>query len=176
VRRILLWSCILLVLRVAPLFAAPLSQEDTQKLHDEFTTDPLHLGYNVDPTKYVDNNADAQLQGIINLVRQGPEFQVSQVITNAQLWNATMSVDLENLPTPKRTLLQIALQVPAYDLGVEETYKKLLDIFPSTSVTYANVLALQKRNGTRAEVILRRGLIVSMANIACALRGTGCDQ
>jgi hypothetical protein len=167
-----------LVLLLLPLVgaAAPLDPVDVQKLHDELTTDPLALGYNVAPTFYVTNNDDAALTPMLNLVREGVAFQVANVINGAKLWEVIVSDELTALATPQRTLLQIALQVASYDLGIAEVLKKLGDIFPPGSVTRSNLQALQKRQGSRAEVLFHRGMILTIANVACALRGTGCNQ
>lgn len=161
---------------LVPWAAGALTEVQYVQLKTELTTDPLvpPMGYNVTPTFYVTNNNDAALADMLNAIGTTAAFQVSNVITNAQLWNAAVSGDLENLPTPKRTLLQIALQVPSFDLGVQETHAKLLMIFPDTSATYANVLALQHRQGSRAEVLFGRGTTIRTADVACALRGTGC--
>src|SRR5262245_6111 len=104
---------ILLLLLLVPWAAGALTPAQYVQLKTELTTDPLvpPMGYNVTPTFYVTNNNDAALADMLNAIGTTAAFQVSNVITNVQLWNAAMSADLDNLPTPKRTLLQIALQV-----------------------------------------------------------------
>jgi hypothetical protein len=174
--RVLVFLLLLLLLPLR-VVAAPLTAADTQKLHDELTTDPLQLGYNVDPTFYVDNNGDASLAPMLNIVGAGVAFEVANVISSAKLWEVIVSDELSALATPQRTLLQIALQVSSYDLGLPEVLKKLGDIFPAGSVTRSNLQALQKRQGTRGEVLLgKRGIVITIANVACALRGVGCAQ
>jgi len=170
--------CVLLALLLlpVPLMAAPLSSGDVQKLHDELTTDPLALGYNVDPTFYVTHNDDAALTPMLNEVRTGTAFQVNNVISSAKLWEVIVSDELTALAATQRTLLQIALMVTSFDLGISEVQKKLGDIFPAGSVTRSNLQALQKRQGSRAEVLFHRGMTITIANVACALRGTGCNQ
>lgn len=173
------WCFRLLLLLLLPgaLSAAPLSQGDIQLLHDELLTDPLALGYNVDPTFYVTNNDDPQLTAMLNLVREGTGFQVDNIITNAQLYEAIVSAELSALVAAQRTLLQIALAVPTYDLGSKNNRDKLGDIFAAGTVTRANLQTLSKRQGSRAEIVLsRRGVVITIANVACALRSVGCDQ
>src|SRR5262245_29627954 len=162
--------CLMLV----PWAAGALTSAQYDQLKTELQTDPLTLGYNIDPTYYVQNNNDAALAPMLNAMGTGTAFQVDNVITNAQLWGAIVSDELTALVTQQRTLLQIALQVPSYDLGVTETKKKLGDIFPAGSVTRSNLQALQKRQGSRAEVLFGRGTTIRIADVACALRGAGC--
>jgi hypothetical protein len=171
-----MFLALLLLLLPCMAWAAPLSSGDQQKLHDELLTDPLAIGYNVPPESYVDNNNDAALAPMLNEVRTGTAFQVNNVISSAKLWEVIVSDELTALVATQRTLLQIALLVPSYDLGVSEVQKKLGDIFPAGSVTRTNLQALQKRQGSRAEVLYHRGMVITIANIACALRGVGCQQ
>jgi|GEM_PF-2054114 len=168
------YLALVLSLLLLPCPVWSLTSAQYSQLKTELESDPMQLGYNVDPTFYVTNNADAALAPMLNAVHEGVPYQIDAVITNTQLWNAATSADLDALATPKRVLLQIALQVASYDMALPETSKKLGEIFPAGSGTATNIAALQKRQGSRAEVLFGRGTSLRVADISCALRQVSC--
>jgi hypothetical protein len=167
---------VLLIVLFVPLPVWSLTSAQYTQLKTELETDPLvpPMGYNVAPDFYVTNNNDAALASMLNEVRTGTAFQVNSVISSAKLWEVIVSDELTALAATQRTLLQIALMVPSFDLGITEVQKKLGDIFPAGSVTRSNLQALQKRQGSRAEVLFGRGTVLRIADVACALRTVAC--
>jgi hypothetical protein len=170
------YLCLCLVILLLPLPALCLTSAQYAQLKTELETDPLSLGYNVPPDFYVTNNNDAALAPMLNEVRTGAAFQVNNVISSAKLWEVIVSDELTALAATQRTLLQIALMVTSFDLGITEVQKKLGDIFPAGSVTRSNLQALQKRQGSRAEVLFGRGTTIRIADVACALRTVACPS
>ena len=163
-----------LVARAAPFTIAA--------LQSELVTDPASIGYNVSPSFCRTVGDDTCLLTAINAPRAGPPFRVLQTVTRLQLYKAIASTELPNFTAAQTQQLLIALTLPELDLSDTDVQDKLKVIFPATTnanataapLSRANVIALAQRPGSRAEALWGAGFTVTLNQISCALRGTGC--
>ena len=138
---------------------------DSQALATEITTDPAALGY----AAPLAAGADQALADILNLVRTGVTFKIDrEPITAAAFLAQCSSTEFLALTQLKLSQLSTVFAAQMIDINDVSTQAILLGIFPAAGTTKANIQAILKRNGSRAEVLFGRGAIVTADDIARA--------
>ncbi len=139
------------------------------ELNTELTTDPQTLAYTPSDG---DDAADA---GIINLPRVSIQrdnfvraFDISEAVDPAD-W-PTVNSDQFKRDLWRDVLLSAGSQ-GLINANANNIKAKVLVVFAAASATRANLLALQTRDGSRAEMLWGDGSFVTVAAIAIALRG-----
>ncbi len=137
-------------------------------LHAELVTDPAGLGYVLDSG---DQNALADL---LNVWRPGGSYQVDRdPVTVSQVFSVVAPDDFAALTSTQLAQLQTIFTLPTVNLAVGNVRDNLAGIFGTNSVTQQAILALQKREGSRAEALWGKGAFVTVNEIDQALHFGG---
>ncbi len=133
----------------------------------ELDTDPASLGY-----------APAILAGdqntlftLVNTPQPGGGFQVNRdPVPPEEVFGAVDPVDYVAMTTTELARLQVIMTLPTVNLADESTKTIVDELFTNGSTTRLNIATLQKRNGSRAEVLWGEGTIVTVNQIDQALQ------
>lgn len=154
----------LVLLFACPVFAAV----DIAALRTELQTDPQVLGY----AACITTGNDQCLADTLNLARAGASYQVPrEPMDPNQLMDAIAPADTGSLSTNDLLKLNLVFQIGLVDLQKANIRSLLASVFAANSTTRTNIQALINRQGSRAEVLFGRGTVVTVAQIAQALRG-----
>ena len=132
---------------------------DYAALKNEILNDPAGLGYA--------GKTDGQIADLLNAPGWG--FINRDVIPTYEIFDAIEPSEYGALTAEKKTLLHAILAMGTVDIRGSNLKKALSSMFPDGTVTRDNLLALQKRPASRAEVL---GFgHVTHSDVAKALRG-----
>ncbi len=119
-------------------------------LKTELLTDPSGIGYSV-PYQGGDDGGTSDL---LNAIREGGAYQVDRdPVPPQRVFEVIDAEEYAALTVTDLARLQTAFTVPLLNLAVSSVQAILTGIFPNGSVTNLNILALSKRQGSRAEVL-----------------------
>ena len=139
---------------------------DYVALKTELQADPNGLGY----AAAIASGSDNILANLLNAVNQN--INITRDILKAyEIFDAVDPTDYSGLTAAKKTDLQLILGMGEVDVLNANTRSLLAGIFGAGSATRTALLALQNRKGSRAEQLFGRGVFVTAADIAIALRG-----
>ncbi len=82
-------------------------------------------------------------------------------VSNTDLFHAMVATDVLALTAPQLNMLQLAGLAQTIDFTNPNVATGLTAIFPATSKTYANILALSQRAATRLEAIFTTSAVSS---------------
>ena len=139
---------------------------DYAALATEINTDPLALGYAA--PKAAGN--DAAVATLLNTIGATAAYQVNRepISTAVFLSHVDSAGFLALLPT-QLAQLQCLMVVQTIDINDASTQAILVGIFGNPSATRTNIIAILKRQGSRAEVLFGRGVTVSSDDVARAM-------
>jgi hypothetical protein len=141
---------------------------DYAALKTEIQTDPQALGF----AAMLAAGSDQPIADALNLVRAGAAYQVNrEAITSALFISQMDPTEFAALTQAQLLRLEVILTGGTVDINDTRTQSNLLGIFPNPGTTKTNVAALLKRQGSRAEVVLGRGTVVTASDVGRALRG-----
>jgi hypothetical protein len=141
---------------------------DPGQLAAEINGDPAALGY----AASVGAGNDQAVADALNLVRAGASFQVSrEPIATAFFLSNVAATEFLTLSAVKLAQLQCIVAAQAVDINDASTQAMLIGIFGNPSATRTNIIAILKRQASRAEVLFGRGAVVSASDVSNALRG-----
>ena len=154
-----------------------LTPAQISQLATELNTDPAGLGY----SPLVAAGRDAALVDALNQVRPGGAFQVDR--ERVPTWAIFGSIDAAEflaLTATQREQLLVLLNAGQVDLSNANIRNILVccgagagtGIFANPSATRTNLIALAKRQGSRAEVLWGSGTVVNGRDVSLALRNT----
>lgn len=145
----------------------PLTPAQVAQLKSELATDPQALGYAA-AFAAGDHGTPASL---INLVRAGAAYQVDRELIPAHMLFASVdATEFAALTTLQLTQLSAILASGQIDLSKANIRTMLSAIFPSGGPTRTALIALAKRQGSRAEVLFGPGTTLSNQHISQAWR------
>ena len=134
-------------------------------LHTELFTDPASLGYG--PSIPGDENTLADL---LNVVRAGGAYQVDRdPVQVADVFAVVAPEDFARLTTTNLAQLQAIFTLPTIALALSNVRENLAGIFGSNSPTQQALVVLQKRQGSRAEALWGKGMIISTNQVDQAI-------
>ena|ERR1051325_9099247 len=171
------WLFAVILAFLLPTLTWALTPAQISQLATELNTDPAGLGY----SPLVAAGRDAALVDALNQVRPGGAFQVDRervptyaifASVDAAEFLALTSIQLQQLTT--------ILNAGQVDLSNANIRNILVccgagagtGIFANPSATRTNLIALAKRQGSRAEVLWGSGTVVTGRDISLALRNT----
>lgn len=140
-----------------------MTQADLAILNTEITDDPLDLGYT--------GKSDPDIAGILNAVNENYEID-REAIDGQELQMAVTLGDYNNLTDKQRDFWQTILSAGSGIVAVSDSRVKthIAAIWVAGTDTRANLVALQKRSASRAEMVLERaGASISMTDVAVSL-------
>lgn len=133
-------------------------------LHDELFTDPASLGY--EPGGGDENG----LADLLNQRHPAGAYQVDRdPVTVEDVFSLVTPEDFAALTATKLAQLQAIFTLPTLDLAADNVRQNLAGIFGSNSATQQAILALQKRAGSRAEVLWGKGAYVTTNQVSQAI-------
>lgn len=141
---------------------------DYAALKAEIEKDPAGLGYKA----FNDKGSDQQIADLLNLPRAGNTFETQRSSVTVNEFVAALdpgeflSMAGENLQR-----LQVVLLASAIQINDSNTFVILEKIFQGQTATLSALTALQKREGSRAEVLFGAGVVATVNDISKALRG-----
>lgn len=138
---------------------------DYAALKTELQNDPAALGY----AALITAGNDQGLADALNLVRNGVPYQINREPIATALFITKMdSAEFAALTQPQLLRLNTMLIGGAVDINDANTQTSLLGIFPANGASKAAVQALLKRQGSRAEVLFGRGVVVTATDVEYA--------
>jgi hypothetical protein len=141
---------------------------DPAALATEIQQDADALGY---AASVVAGN-DQAVADALNLVRAGATFQVSrEPISTAFFLSNVAPAEFLALTAVKLAQLQCIVAAQSVDINDASTQAMLVGIFGNPSATRTAIIAILKRQGSRAEALFGRGAVVSASDVSKALRG-----
>lgn len=139
-----------------------------EQLATELNTDPTSRGY----APYIASGDDVGLAKNINQTGAGIVERVT--VTSDIFQTAVVFSDYSALTDQQRSLWQTIVTASVQN-GVQVKDAKIraqiVAIWPAGSVTRANLVAMQTKSGSRAEVLWGELTVVNTSDIAIALRG-----
>lgn len=144
----------------------PVTPAQLPVLKNELINDPKGLGY----APLYANGQDADLATMINLVREGGDYQVdNDPVLPRDVVKAITQADLDALTPTALQKLTILFLLGTLDLSDATTRGLLASIFPPGGGTRTALSVLSKRQGTRGEVLFAsRGIRVTASDVAAA--------
>jgi len=136
---------------------------DYAKLKDEILNDPNGYGYA--------GKSDIEIANILNQIREDIEIEVTTPYSASDILAAIDPAELEALTVDQKETLQTLLVAGSLDLSKPNIRAVLESLFPSGTITHANLQALYRRKGSRAEQLFGCGTRVTHLDVARALRG-----
>lgn len=137
---------------------------DLHTLKIELTTDPQALGYAT--------MTDQQVSDALNLVRAGQAYQINAApISAATFFSNLDPTEFQALTQLKLLQLQVVLLAQPINLSDTSVQGILLGIFSAAPTSKVNISALVKRQGSRAEVVLGIGTVVTASDVLNARNG-----
>jgi hypothetical protein len=141
---------------------------DYAALASEINTDPAALGYAA--PKAAGN--DQGVANLLNAVGAGAGFQVNrEPISTAFFLSNVAAAEYLALTAVKLAQLQCIVAAQTVDINDASTQAMLIGVFGNPSATRTNIIAILKRQGSRAEVLFGRGTVITVNDISKALRG-----
>lgn len=139
---------------------------DYTQLATEIQTDPLGLGY----AAHVAGGNDSAIADLLNLFRVGI-FVDRNFITGNEFLDAVVQADYNALAanSDARPWVKTLATMGQIDVKSANVRAIVAAIFPAGSETRANLIALQTRQGSRAEQLFGIGVSVSFLDVARAL-------
>ena len=136
------------------------------ELKKELQSDPNNLGF-ASAITAGDENAVADL---LNAKRSGGGYQVDRdPVTPSEVFAAMDPGDFALLTTTDLARLQVILSVPRIDLTVSSIQTMVTNVFTLGAVSRQSLVLLQKREGSRAEVLWGPGTVVTTNQVDAAL-------
>lgn len=164
-----MWMLLLLLL----VFPLPAWAQDCaqSQLSAEFATDPTGRTYASCPA-----GNDACVLEKFNQPCTDAACKIDQVITRDKLYEVIDPAELKTTvaDTTRKVLLEMALRVETFHLGIAGVRQKLFDVFPGPSAPITNnaIKALQQKDASRAQIVCGRQ--ATLADVSCGLRGESC--
>uniref|UniRef100_A0A7C4Y4W7 Uncharacterized protein n=1 Tax=Caldisericum exile TaxID=693075 RepID=A0A7C4Y4W7_9BACT len=134
-------------------------------LKNEFLTDPKGYGYRT----YWDNGQDWKLAELINEVRSDIWID-RDIVPTYEIFEAIVPTEWDALTTAEKQRMQLILSMEQVNVKGENTRLAFQKAFASGTTTRNNLLALLKRNGSRAEELFGAGTVVTWDDVARARR------
>lgn len=137
-------------------------------LASEINTDPKALGYAAPKA----SGADGAVAAILNATYAGVGTVYRRNIAPHEIEECLVYAELGSLTVQQWQLFQTVLEAGVIDASKATIQNILIGMFPNTTTTYANLVAVAKTpNPTRAEELWGQGTVVTVADVAHALRG-----
>jgi len=135
-------------------------------LRDELQLDPARIGY-ATAVAAGDHNTVFTL---INTAQSGGAFLVDRdPVVPEKVFAEIDPTDFEGMTTTQLARLQVLMVLPNLDLADTSTRAIVDGLFANGSVSRQNFTVLQKREGSRAEVLWGKGFVVTINQIGQAL-------
>lgn len=136
-------------------------------LRNELRNDPLSLGYG----PAIASGDQNTLFSLVNMIRRGGAFQVDRDPVRPEvLFSEVTPEDFAAMTTTELARLQVLMVLPQIDLADGSTKTIVDSLFANGAVTRQNVTILKQRDGSRAEVLWGKGIIVTVNQIDQALQ------
>jgi hypothetical protein len=139
-------------------------------LRTELLTDPQSLGY----AQYVSSGNDVALADLLNEKRAGVAYKIDRETVKAyEIFESVDKDELFALSNANNTKFQLILGMQDINLKGANTRASLGAIFGTGNAPLSRtaIISLQKRNGSRAEVLFGDGTSITISDISFALRG-----
>jgi hypothetical protein len=168
---------ILLIFLLLPTLTYALTPAQISQLATELNTDPAGLGY----SPLVAAGRDAALVDALNQVRPGGAYAVDRErVPTYAIFAAVDAAEFLALTSTQLQQLTTILNAGQVDLSNANIRNILVccgagagtGIFANPSATRSNLIALAKRQGSRAEVLWGSGTVVTVRDVSLALRNT----
>lgn len=91
----------------------------------------------------------------------GPVLLTREDVSNTELFHALVTSDVASLQPWQLTMLQLAGQAGTIDFTNPNIASGLAEIFPNTTKTYANIMAMAQRPATRLEAMFTNNGVCS---------------
>ena len=138
---------------------------DIAALRSEVANDPLAIGY----APFRNGINDSKVADLLNTVRAGAGFRVDRPnVPASEVFEAIAPLEMAAVVSADLQRLQLLLHMGEVNLAGVNTRAILAACFPVGSVTRTNLIALQKRQGSRAEALFGFGVVVTSGDIASA--------
>lgn len=135
-------------------------------LKTELQTDPKALGYSSLLT-IGDQQAVADL---LNDIHTSGDYDVNnEPVEPSKLVAQITTVDLVAMNSTQTARLQLLFTLPRLDLANSVVYANLATCFPAAGETLTNLTLLQKRHGTRGEVLFGNSIRITSSDVANAV-------
>lgn len=132
-------------------------------LKTELQTDPAGLGY----APHLAAGADQSLADLLNEVRQS--ISISRATIPAyEVWEAIVPAEWAALTANERQRVQTILSMGEVNVQGANTRSSLAAAFGAGTTSRTNLIALQSRQGSRAEQLFGDGVAVTNEDIAKA--------
>lgn len=136
-------------------------------LASELRNDPAVLGY----APAVTSGDENTLVTLINEARASGEYQQDRdPVTPDQVFAQVNPTEFLLVTATGLARLQTMFALPVLDLASTNVKTMLDDVFPNGGPTRQALAVLQKRAGSRAELLFGRGYVVTQNQIGQALR------
>lgn len=137
-------------------------------LKTELQTDPAALGY----AALIAAGADQGCADALNLLRAGASFSVQlPTITSLDVQSCLDPTEFAALSATALSQLNVMLSGGTVNVAAANVRTILGAIFPGGGPTRTAIIAIVKRQGSRAEVLGGAGTIITHQDVAKALRG-----
>lgn len=133
-------------------------------LKTELTTDPTGLGY----AAHIASGVTEELAKILNQPRSAILFDRLSVAA-FEIFEAVAPTEWPAVPSAEKQRVQIVLSMGTVNLKGANTRAALQAAFDLSPITKANILALIKRQGSRAEELFGEGTSVTHLDVGEAL-------
>ena len=135
-------------------------------LQSELFLDPVRIGY----APWISAGDHNGVYDLVNRPTSGGAFQVNRDPVVPEIMFGEMDpADFEAMTTTQLARLQVLMVLPSINLADTSTKAIVDGLFANGSVTRQQLSLLQKREGSRAEVLWGEGCIVTLNQIAQAL-------
>lgn len=160
---------------------------DSGQLFTELSTDPATLAYATaygGPITAGSAGNDQEVLAVINLPRAGVAYEIQRTLVPAWEVAAQMApaelLALTQIKIQQLVSLFAPLQVDVSSQNIRDilfnctaaTCAGATSIFPNPGVTRTNLIAIVKRQGSRAELPAVCGRLLTLSDISFAIRGS----
>jgi len=136
---------------------------DYAALQTEIQADTMGLGYS--------GKSDPEITALLNEIGGSGETIERDVIDTWEIIDATLPSEWAGLSNAEEARYNMLISAGRLNVKSANVRQAFADMFGAATQTRANLLALQTRPASRAEVLFGGGVIVSHLDVARALRG-----
>lgn len=142
---------------------------DYAALKTELQTDPQTMGY----APLIADGSDNQLAALLNaLTGPGAGAVDRDILPAYEIVDAVVQAEYDPLTAAQKQQLLLITGAGQVNIRATNTRAALAAMFGPGTTTRANMLALQTRTGSRAEVLFGIGTVITADDVAIALRAT----
>lgn len=143
-----------------------LTSTQLNALKTELNTDPKTLGI----AAKLSVGDDQGIADLLNAIHaSGGDFQVNrEPVAPSVIVTKIAPEDFQAMTTSQQGQLALLFVISALNLSDTNTFTNLTGCFPNDGDTIRNLTLLQKRQGSRAEVLFGNGVVVTSSDVAHA--------